>query len=33
MHAHGSTIVVLFALMSLALAACGGGEDLPFVDD
>lgn len=28
-----SAIVVLFALVSLVLAACGGGEDLPFVGD
>jgi hypothetical protein len=33
MHAPRSAIVVLFALMSLVLAACGNGENLPFVGD
>ena len=33
MHAHRSAIVVLFALLSLVLAACGDAEDLPFVGD
>ena len=32
LHGPKGAIAVLFALMSLALAACGG-EDLPFVGD